>query len=112
MASQSSFVPQCTHEDDDVDDQFTERTIVCGASTKGSFLAVSTDNKIHKELLDPSEESYTKMLCHIIDKIYLIHLELEHDRELDCFYVDPKDIKDMVIGNWWLDIWLLQVSCA
>ncbi|CAL5195534.1 unnamed protein product [Lathyrus oleraceus] len=76
------------------------------------YSAASTDNEIPNELLAHSEESYTKMLCHVIDKIYLIPIELEHDRELDCFYVDPKDIKDMVFGNWWLDIGLLQFWCV
>lgn len=86
-----------------------ERIVVRGANTKGSCSTDHTNNEIHNEFLAHFEESYTKILCHVIDKINLIPLELEHDRELDCFYADPRDIKDLVIGNRWLDIGLLHV---
>lgn len=91
------IVPQYTHEDDD--DQLPARIVVHGASTKWSCSVAPTNNEINNGLLAPFEQSYTKMVYHLIDKTKLIPLELEHDRELNCFYVDPKDIKDMVIGK-------------
>lgn len=86
-----------------------EKTVVRGASTKGSCSAAPTGNEIHNELLAPSEQSYTKMLCHLINNKNPNSLELEHDPELEFFYVDPKDIKDMVVGNQWLDLGLLHI---
>lgn len=74
-----------------------EITVVYGACTKVSYSAVPTDNEIHNELLASSEESITKFLFHVRDKKDLIPFDLKLDRELEYFYVDPNDMKDMVI---------------
>lgn len=89
-----------------------ERTVVHGANTKGSCPDAPTDNDIHNDLLTPSEESITKLLCHVMDKKDIIPFKLEHDRELECFYVDPNDIKDLIIGKQWLNVGILEIWCT
>lgn len=61
----SETILECTHEDDD--DQFPKIIVVRGASTKRSCSSVHTNNEINNELLAPYKQSYTKMLCHLID---------------------------------------------
>ena len=56
------------------------------------------------------------MLCYIMcTKDAVFTLALEHDLEIEGlneFFIIPKDIKDMIVGKWWLDIGLLQVWCT
>lgn len=47
-----------------------------------------------------------------MDKKDLIYLELEHDQKLECLYVDPTDIKDLIIGKQWMDMGILHVWCT
>lgn len=55
------------------------------------------------------------MMAYIIrNEEAIIKLPLEHDptiKGLKELYVIPKDIKDMIGGNWWLNIGLLEVWC-
>lgn len=48
------------------------------------------------------------------NKDAVFSLAQEHDLKLEGleeFLVIPKDIKDMIVGNWWLDMGLVHVWC-
>jgi hypothetical protein len=50
------------------------------------------------------------MLC--ATKTGVFSLALKHDLELEGLkdiLTIPRDIKDMIVGNWWLDVGFLQV---
>lgn len=99
-------VQPCTNEDDD---HLLERVIVGGESIRESCSSSHTD--IHSEILVSSEYSIRQLVCHVMDKKQLIPTQLDHDRELEVFRVDPKDIKDFIFGHEWLDIRIQQLWC-
>lgn len=98
------IVQPCTNEGGD---QFPERVVAGGASTRGSCSVVHID--IYNEILVPYEDSIKQVVCHIMDNKQLVPLQLDHDRELEVFYVDHKDIRNFIYGNECLDLGILHV---
>lgn len=74
------IVQPCINENDD---QLPGRVVGDGASRSRNCSTAHTD--IHNKILVPSGDSIRQLVCHFMDKKELIHLQLDHDRELDFF---------------------------
>lgn len=84
--------------------ELSKKVILNGIITKESCSTVQTQN----ETLNPREDLLKRLVWLIMDIKEDIFVQLEHnDLNIEIFYIDPKNIKDFVYGNEWLNISIL-----
>lgn len=88
----SGTVQWCTNEDDE---QLPIIFVVGGVRTSESYPSAHTD--IHNEILVHSEYSINQLVCHDMDKKYLICLQLDHDRDLRGFLCQSERYKGFYV---------------
>ncbi|PNX57254.1 hypothetical protein L195_g058600, partial [Trifolium pratense] len=78
-------------------------------SMKASCSAAPTNIK---EDLDNGVDSVQKLLCMIVKRKTYLPIQLEHDKIVKNFKMSPKYMKDLLVGDNWLDLSILQLWCT
>ncbi|CAJ2642138.1 unnamed protein product [Trifolium pratense] len=78
-------------------------------SMKASCFAAPTNIK---EDLDNGVDSVQKLLCMIVKRKTYLPIQLEHDKIVKNFKMSPKYMKDLLVGDNWLDLSILQLWCT
>ncbi|XP_045810691.1 uncharacterized protein LOC123905096 [Trifolium pratense] len=78
-------------------------------SMKASCSAAPTNIK---EDLDNGVDSVQKLLCMIVRRKTYLPIQLEHDKIVTNFKMSPKFMKDLLVGDNWLDLSILQLWCT
>ncbi|CAJ2662314.1 unnamed protein product [Trifolium pratense] len=65
-----------------------------------------------KEDLDNDTDSVQKLLCMIVKRKTYLPIQLEHDKFVTNFKMSPKYMKDLLVGDRWLDYSILQLWCT
>ncbi|GAU51988.1 hypothetical protein TSUD_417900 [Trifolium subterraneum] len=65
-----------------------------------------------KEDLDNDTDSVQKLLCMIVKRKAYLPIRLEHDKFVSNFKMSPKYMKDLLVGDNWLDFSVLQFWCT
>ncbi|GAU47822.1 hypothetical protein TSUD_188930 [Trifolium subterraneum] len=65
-----------------------------------------------KEDSDYEAYSVQKLLCMIVKRKKYLRIQLEHDACVTNFKMSPKYMKDLLVGDNWLDLSILQLWCT
>ncbi|PNX55572.1 hypothetical protein L195_g049201 [Trifolium pratense] len=92
-----------------VDDWSPKHVVGNYDSVKASCSAAPTNIK---EDLDNGVDSVQKLLCMIVKRKTYLPIQLEHDKIVKNFKMSPKYMKDLLVGDNWLDLSILQLWCT
>jgi hypothetical protein len=65
-----------------------------------------------REVSDYDTYSVQKLLCMIVKRKKYLLIHLEHDACVTNFNMSPKYMKDLLVGDNWLDLSILQLWCT
>jgi hypothetical protein len=65
-----------------------------------------------KEVSDYETDSVTKLLCMLVKRKKYLPIHLEHDACVTNFKMSPAYMKDLLVGDKWLDFSILQLWCT
>ncbi|KAK2452043.1 hypothetical protein QL285_011046 [Trifolium repens] len=65
-----------------------------------------------KEVSDYETDSATKLLCMLVKRKKYLPIHLEHDACVTNFKMSPAYMKDLLVGDKWLDFSILQLWCT
>ncbi|GAU41485.1 hypothetical protein TSUD_239610 [Trifolium subterraneum] len=65
-----------------------------------------------KEDSDYDADSVQELLCMIVKRKKYLCIQLEHDACVTNFKMSPKYMKDLLVGDNWLDLSILQLWCT
>ncbi|XP_057452627.1 uncharacterized protein LOC130744462 [Lotus japonicus] len=84
-----------------------EQNVLLHGSTKGSCTAAQEN---HKE--DSTTDNVQRVLFMFLKQQQHICLPLQHDLAVKNFWISPMCIRELLVGDAWLDISILQVCCT
>ncbi|KAK2398737.1 hypothetical protein QL285_048651 [Trifolium repens] len=65
-----------------------------------------------KEVSDHDTDSVQKLVCMIVKRKKYLPIHLEHDACVTNFKMSPRYMKDLLLGDNWLDLSILQLWCT
>jgi hypothetical protein len=83
--------------------------VIVNGSVKGSC---STAPANIKEDSNSDSDSVQKVLCMIVKSKDYFPIQLEHDACVTNFMLSPKCMKELLVGDNWLDFSILQLWCT
>jgi hypothetical protein len=65
-----------------------------------------------KDVSDYDTDLVQNVLCMIVKRKKYLPIHLEHDACVNNFNMSPKYMKDLLVGDNWLDLSILQLWCT
>ena len=96
---------QALQANEEIEHSSPEKVVMHG-STKGSCI-VAHEN--YKE--DLTIDNVRKLLCMVLRSEKDIRITLEHEPNTARFFIPAKCIRQLLVGNAWLDFSILQLWC-
>ncbi|KEH30285.1 hypothetical protein MTR_4g066310 [Medicago truncatula] len=97
---------QTLQANEEIEHSSPEKVVVHG-STKGSC---TTAQENYKE--DSTVDNVQKLLCMLLRNQEDICIPLEHEPNVKRFFIPAKCIRDLLVGNAWLDFSILHLWCT